>query len=175
MEGMHGKGEMKGMGVRGVGTHKPKLCLTNLVQKLDLLTGDVGITLSAEQAAAVSNHLKDIEMLATMSDSDAKKTRNLLVALLDAKQKARLNAIELPPPEVSTGSASNQQKDQNPFQQDAEGKSLKSLRDRLAAKGTAPKAEAPKSETPKIPPAKMEPTKATPPKADALKSQAAKQ
>ena len=32
---------------------RPKRDLTTLVQKLDLLTGDIGITLTAEQAAAV--------------------------------------------------------------------------------------------------------------------------
>jgi hypothetical protein len=152
------------------------------VQKLDLLTGDVGITLTPEQAVAVSSCLKDIEKPATMSDNDARAKRNQLARLFDENQKARLNAIDLAPPQpsmdpdaapgmpgMSGGAAPKQDKDQNPFQQDAQGKSLKSLRERLASKGTAPKAE-----TPKSPPAKAETSKASPPKAEAPKAPPAK-
>ncbi len=185
MEGMHhepGMGKVKGMGVRGAGGHKPRLCLTMLVQKLDLLTGDIGITLTAEQAAAISSCLKDVEKPATMSDNDARAKRNQLAALLNENQKARLNAIELPPPEssggpgsgpgmpgMSGGAAPKQDEPQNPFQDEAKGKALKSLRERLGPKATAPKAE-----TSKAPPAKTEPPNAPPPKADAPKNPAAK-
>ncbi len=189
-EGMHGEmehhggmGKMSGAGVRGVGGRRPKLCLTTLVRKLDLLTGGLSITLSAEQAAAVNNCLKDIEKPDAISEKDAGAKRNQLAGLLNDNQKAQMNAIDLPPPEASSPgpdtapgmpggggmAAPQQEQKQNPFQQDVEGKALKSLRERLASKGAAPK-----SETPKAPPAKAETPKASPPKPDASRRPAAK-
>ena len=176
--------------MEGFGGPRPKRDLTTLVQKLDLLTGDVGIKLTAEQAAAVNDRLRDVEKSAKMSDDDAKAKHDRLMAVLNENQKARLEAIALPQPARSGGPGMGGHKpgmypgmpgcpmmgggapptpDQNPFQQDAEGKAVKSLRERLASKGTAPKAE-----TPKAPPAKAETPKAPPPKADASKSPAAK-
>jgi hypothetical protein len=171
---------------------RPKRDLTTLVRKLDLLTGDIGITLTAAQAAAVNDRLRDVEKSAKMSDDDAKAKHDQLMAVLNENQKARLEAIGLPQPARSggpgmgpdmpgmggampgmaagsSGAAPKQDENQNPFQQDAEAKAVKSLRERLASKGTAPKAE-----TPKAPPAKAETPKAPPPKADASKSPAAK-
>jgi hypothetical protein len=161
--------------MEGSGEPRPKRDLATLVRKLDLLTGDIGITLSAEQATAVSNCLKDVEKPAEMSDDDAKAKRDQLMAVLNENQKARLEAIGLPQPARSGGpgmgpgmpgmdggmpgmmggaAAPKQDEDQNPFQQDAEGKALKSLRERLASKGAAPKPEAPKA-----PPAKVDASK----------------
>jgi len=172
---------------------RPKRELTTLVRKLDLLTGDIGITLTGKQAAAVNNCLRDIEKSAKMSDDDAKAKRDQLMAVLDVNQKARVEAIGLPRPAPSDGpgmgaempgmaggmpggpgmmggeAAPEQDEKQNPFQQDAEGKAVKSLRQRLA-----PKATPPKTETPKPPPAKAEIPKPPPAKADASKSPAAK-
>jgi hypothetical protein len=185
--GMHGGGgKMKGNGVRGAGGHKPKLCLIALVQKLDLLTGDVGIALSAEQATAVSNWLEDVKNLDTMSDTEARIKRNQLAALFNDNQKLRLNAIDIPPPGVDGepgmgpgmgGEAApmNQDQGQNPSQkEDALGKAVRSLRERLASKRTAPKSLPAKAETSKTPAAKAETPKAPPPKADASKSGASK-
>ena len=190
MKGMEGMKGMPGMGMGGSGEPQPKGDLATLVQKLDLLTGDIGITLTAEQAAAVNDRLRDVEKSAKMSDDDATAKHDQLMAVLNENQKARLEAIALPQPARSGGPGMGGHKpgmypgmpgcpmmgggapptpDQNPFQQDAEGKAVKSLRERLASKGTAPKAE-----TPKAPPAKAETPKAPPPKADASKSPAAK-
>jgi len=79
---------------------------------------------------------------------------------------------------MGSGAAPGQDENHNPFQQDAEGKAVKSLRERLASKATAPKAETPKgsppnTETPKVPPP-AEPPKASPAKADQPKSPAKK-
>jgi len=190
MPGMGGgMGGMKGMPGMGGGGPRPKRDLTTLVQKLDLLTGDIGITLTAEQAARVNGCLKDVEKPAKMSDDQAKAKHDQLMAMLNETQKARLDAIGLPRPArgggpgmgggmpgmgggmpgmgggmpgmMGAGAAPKQDEDQNPFQQDAEGKAVKSLRDRLAPKGAAPKAEAPKASPPKA-----DAPKAPPPKAD---------
>ena len=183
MPGMSGgMGGMKGMPGMGGGGPRPKRDLTTLVQKLDLLTGDIGITLTAEQAARVNGCLKDVEKPAKMSDDQAKAKHDQLMAMLNETQKARLDAIGLPRPArgggpgmgggmpgmgggmpgmMGAGAAPKQDEDQNPFQQDAEGKAVKSLRDRLAPKGAAPKAEAPKASPPKA-----DAPKAPPPKAD---------
>jgi len=159
--------------MEGFSGPRPKRDLTTLVQKLDLLTGDIGITLTAEQAAAINDCLMDVEKSAKMSYYDAKAKHDRLMAVLNENQKARLEAIGIPQPAGSGGpgmmGGGAAPGDQNPFQQDAEGKAVKSLRERLASKGTSPKAE-----TSKAPPAKAETPKAPPAKADASKSPAAK-
>ena len=159
--------------LEGSGEPRPKRDLAALVRKLDLLTGDIGITLTAAQAAAINDCLKDVEKPAKMSDNDATAKQDRLMAVLNEKQKASLEAIAIPkrptsggpakdgpmpggPGMMSSGPAPQADEDQNPFQQDAEGKALKSLRERFASKGTAPKAEAAqgapaKAETPKAP------------------------
>jgi hypothetical protein len=174
MGGMSGGPGMAGCPMaNGSGGPQSKPNLTALVQKLDLLTG--GITLTAKQAAAINDCLRDIEKSANMSDNDAKAKQDQLLAALDEDQKARLAAVGISQPEVGGGMPgmmcggcpSNQGENPNPFQQDAKGKALKSLRERLVSKGTAPKAD-----TPKAPPAKAETPKAPPLKADASKSAA---
>ena len=96
--GMPGMGGPPGMGGMGGGPPqpRPKRDLTNLVRKLELLTGDVGISLSGEQAAGVCNVLADAEKVETMSDDDAQDKLDKLLALLDKEQKARLEAVSLP-------------------------------------------------------------------------------
>ncbi len=84
MQGMPGMGES--------GCPMAKVHLTTLVEKLDLLTG---ITLSAEQAAAVSDCLKDVETPAKLTNSEAKDKYHRLLGVLNDKQKARLEAITL--------------------------------------------------------------------------------
>ena len=68
--------------------------LTSVVQKLDLLTGDIGIKLTAEQAADVVDCLKDIETPAKMSNGDAKAKYHRLASVLNADQKC-VAVIEL--------------------------------------------------------------------------------
>lgn len=161
------------LGVSGKGG--PKRELATLVQKLDLLTGDIAITLSAEQAAAINDCLKDIENAAKLSDDQAKAKRSQLLAVLTENQLDRLDAIAIPlsassggpgktgplmpgVPGPGSGDAAKQDEKQNPFLEDAEGEAIKSLRERLASKKTASKVETPKlkNSTPKAPPAKAE-------------------
>lgn len=179
---------------------RPKRDLTTLVQKLNLLTGDIGITLTAEQAAAVNACLGDVEKSAPMSDDDAKAKHDQLLAVLNENQKARLAAIELPQPASSGGPGMMwpttgkpkpampgmmaggppvwEDANENPFQQAAAGKALKSLHERLASQATAAATEASKAppaptEAPDAPPTKAETSKAQPPEADASTSPAA--
>jgi hypothetical protein len=143
--------------------------LMNLVRKLDLLTGDIGITLTAEQAADVANCLKGVETPAKMSNSDAKAKYHRLANVLSADQKARLAAIGLPQPGSDGPAMGLGMMMGGGALPDAEAKAFRSLRERLASKGTAPTPE-----TPKAPPGKTETPKAQPPKADASKSPATK-
>jgi len=148
---------------------RPQVQLTTMVQKLALLTGDIGITLTAEQAAAITAHLKDVESLSHLSDFDAKARYDKLVAVLNDKQKASLEAIEVSFAAVPAGSSASggaclmEDAYRNPFKREVPGKVLNSLRERLAA-------PAPKAETPKTPPAKAEPAKADAPKNPTAKS-----
>jgi hypothetical protein len=168
------------------------------VEKLDLLTG--GITLSAKQAAAINDCLKDIEKPAKMSDDDAEAKHDELMDVLFEEQKERLEAIELSqsghggkpgaccpltgcPVSGTTdiGAAPKQDDDGNPFQQAAVGQAVQSLRKRLASKALARAAETSmvppaKAEGPKAPPAAKAapPAKALPPKAGPSKTAAAK-
>jgi hypothetical protein len=200
--GMGGGGMgMGGMGGMGMGP-RPKRDLTTLVRKIDLLTGDIAVTLSAEQTVAVNDCLKDLEKPAKMSDDEAKAKHDKLLALFNDAQKARFEAIGLPRPAPRAGGAGGpsgpggmagmaggpsgmagmaggpggmagmaggpsgmagmaggpggmagmggagapkQDEDQNPFQQEAEAKSLKTLRERLAPKPSADKPAAKKS------------------------------
>lgn len=175
---------------------RPKRNLTTLVQKLDLLTGDIGITLTAEQAAAVNDCLQDVEKSAKMSDDEAKAKHEQLMAVLDENQRTRLAAIEIPQPAggpglmwpttgkpkpagmMGGGPPVWEDESQNPFQQAAEGKALKSLHERLVSKVTAAQAETPpaqpaQAKTPPAAPTRAETPKAQPPEDVASKSPAA--
>jgi hypothetical protein len=164
-------------------------CLSDLVRKLDLLTGDIAITLAPEQAAAVNDCLRDVEKSAKLSNDEANAKLNKLMASLNEKQKASLAAIGLAQPAHAAASAAasgcgghsgasvamgceaaaKQGENQNPFQKDEAGKAVKSLRERFASKAVALKTDAPKAEPPRT-----ETPKAPAPKADAPKGPAAK-
>jgi hypothetical protein len=83
-----------GMGM--FGGPRPKRDLTYVVRKVALLTGEVGIGLSADQAAAFMAALKDLEKPETMTDDEAQAKHDELLALLDDDQKKQLEAIGLP-------------------------------------------------------------------------------
>jgi hypothetical protein len=168
-----GMAPMNGMPPMGeAGCPMAKGYLTTVVRKLDILTGDVGITLTADQAADIGDCLSDVETPAKMSNGDAMTKYHRLANLLSADQKARLAAIGLPQsgsdgPAMGPGmsgmmggrAAPKQGENRAPALQDPEARAFRSLRERIASKGAAPKVE-----TPKAPPAK----------ADAAKSPAAK-
>jgi len=170
MTGMGGGSPGKGGGMPGMGgmgggppAPRPKRDLTTLVRKLELLTGDIGITLSPTQAAAIADCLKDVEKAESMSDDEAKAKHEKLLSLLDDAQKSRVAAIELPRPPRAGGpggagpgspggagpggkgpggagpAGPSQDPSANPFKQEADAKALGGLRQRLAPKGEAGK------------------------------------
>jgi uncharacterized membrane protein YgcG len=67
-----------------------------LVRKLELLTGDVAIKLSDEQASQVHALLKEIEAAETLSDEDAQQKHDALLALMEDSQKAKTEAVSIP-------------------------------------------------------------------------------
>lgn len=139
----------------------PKLDLATLVQKLNVLTGDITITFTAEQSAAVVDCLGEVESVASMSHDEAKAKYDRLMGLLSESQKASLKAIALPAgsvmgcPMSANGSGPKQsgcskQGEGKGFpQQLALGRTIKSLRERITTKEALRNAE-----TSKIAPAR---------------------
>jgi hypothetical protein len=115
------------------------------VRELELLTGDVAIALSAEQGIALVAALQDIEKAESMSDEDAQAKHDEILGLLDDGQKSRLEAISLPrrrpggpgggPGGGGGGGEAGGEpaEDANPFLEEANGKALSSLRERLGS------------------------------------------
>ena len=133
--GMGGGG---GGGGRFGGPPSPKRELTTLVRKLELLTGDVALTLSDDQAASILEALDQIETSDTMTDDDAQSKLDELMAVLDDTQKAKEASIRLArSPRGSGGGGSGGSggeetvEDANPFQQEGNAKALNELRGRF--------------------------------------------
>ena len=79
-----GGGNGGGNARRGSGRQVPaRFQLMMLVRKLELLTGDVAIKLSVEQAGQVHALLKEIESAETLSDEDAQEKHDALLALME--------------------------------------------------------------------------------------------
>lgn len=121
----------------GMGGVNPGRELTTLVRKLDLLTGDIAIVLTAEQAVAVTQQLADVETSERLSDEDAQLRIDAVLAQLDEGQKARLDAIGLPrTPRAGLGPAGGpgveEEADRNLFQQEVPAEALGRLRQRLS-------------------------------------------
>jgi hypothetical protein len=136
--------------------------LAALVRNIELLTGDIALTLTAAQATAVNDYLRGVEAPAKMSNDDAKARHDNLLALLNDDQKARLESIGFPRPGAwANGSGGmigmggrmlwisvrEQDEDRNPFQQEAAAKVLKNLRERLAKVNAAKLAARPADTT----------------------------
>ena len=166
--GAGGPPPMGGMG--GPPEPSPKRDLSNVVRKLALLTGDVGIALSEEQAASLTSCLADVEKAETMSDDDAQAKHDEILALLDEDQKSRLEAVGLPgrrpggpggmggpgpggPGGMPGMGGPEQAEDANPFQEESNAEALGVLRERFApgdapADGPPAEGEAPAESSP---------------------------
>ena len=135
--GMMGMG---GGGGGGFGGPRPKQQLTNLVRKLELLTGDVALTLTAEQQPEVAKRLDALAELKTLTDDEAEAKYNDLLSLLDDAQKAKQDAIGLPFRRGGGGGfggGTQPPPDANPFESEQNANALQTLRDRV--KGSAAK------------------------------------
>lgn len=132
-----GGGMMGGMG----GGPRPKQQLTTLVRKLELLTGDIALTLTEEQRQAIAKQLDEFSELKTLTDEEAEKKYNELLALFDETQKAKQEAVGLPFRRGGGGGGggfggggAQPAPDANPFESETNANALKSLRERLTAK-----------------------------------------
>lgn len=126
-----GGGMMGGMG----GGPRPKQQLTTLVRKLELLTGDIVLTLTDEQRQAIAKQLAEFAELKTLTDDEAEAKYKDLLAVFDDQQKSKQDAVGLPRGAGGGGFGGVQPPpDANPFESDANAKALKALRERLSGK-----------------------------------------
>ncbi len=69
--------------------------LTELIGKLELLTGDVRIELTEEQTESLAPVFNECSPLDSISEGDAKANQEAILAILNDEQKSRLVAIRL--------------------------------------------------------------------------------
>jgi len=130
-----GRGMGGGPGA-GMGGPNPKRDLTTLVRKIALLTGDIGIKLSPEQAQSVSAALAGVESAPEISDEDATAKHDEILALLDDTQKSQLDIVGLPRPPRGAGGGPPSAAPPNPFQDEQNEAALKKLRQQLGSDGS---------------------------------------
>ena len=144
-----GPGMGMGMGPGMGGGRTPKRQLTTLVRKLELLTGDIKLTLTPEQSAAIATMLDGLKSSPQLTDEEANAKYEQLLALLDDDQKAKQDAIGLPfrrgggggfggpggpgggPGGPGGGPGGGQPPDANPFSEEENAKVLSALIERL--------------------------------------------
>ena len=88
-------GPAAGGGFGGPRSIPPKRQLTTLVRKLELLTGDIALTLSQDQAAAILEILAEAEAAETMTDEQAQEKFDALLAVFNEEQTAKQEKIRL--------------------------------------------------------------------------------
>lgn len=121
----------KGPGGGGGFQPSPTRDLATLVRKLDLLTGDIAITLTQEQKAKLKPLLAGIQAKEQISDEAAPDMLKELKAVLSEAQQAALEKVGLPrtpggPRGGGAGSMGG-----NPFKEGAGADAMKSLVQRL--------------------------------------------
>jgi len=185
MSGMGGPG-MRGPGMGGPGMGggrppRPKRDLTTLVRKIDLLTGDVGLTLSDEQVGSLLDCLADLETAEAMSDDDAQAKHDGILAVLDEDQQSRLDAISLPrrrpggfggpggPGGGGPGGGGmggpgggEQAEDANPFQEESNAEALTHLRERFGANEKPAETKPAEAKAPEVKPVEAKPAEPKP-------------
>jgi len=111
--------------------------LTMLVRKLDLLTGDIAIVLTAAQSRDIHALLQEIEAAESLSDEQAQVQHDALLTLLDDSQQAKTSAVSLPfrRGRGSVGSAGGSES--NPFREGSGTDSIRALLGRLAEKDSS--------------------------------------
>jgi hypothetical protein len=154
--GMMGGGPGGGMGMMGGGGGggggpSPKRQLTSLVRKLELLTGDIAITLSPEQAHQVVAIVGDLQSRPTLTDEEAQPIYDELLAVLNEEQISKQEAIGLPFRRGGGGGGGGSPggpspPDANPFAEGEAAEAVASLATRIGDSG-------PSAETTSEPPA----------------------
>ena len=139
-----------GGGPGGARTIPPKRQLTTLVQKLELLTGDIALTLSEDQAAAIREMVAEAEAAETMTDEEAQAKYDALLGVLDEDQTAKQEKIRLArPPRGGGGSGGmgggeEEDENANPFKEEPNAQAAAALSQRLGGKKDSPPEDAPK-------------------------------
>ncbi len=133
-EGGRGGG---GRGSRGgSGRQLPaRLQLAMLVRKLELLTGDIAITLTVDQSRDMHALLKEIESAESLSDEQAQAGHDALLGLLDDSQQAKASAVSLPFRRGGGGrgsAGSEGGSESTPFREGSGADSIQALLERLA-------------------------------------------
>jgi hypothetical protein len=141
----------------GPGAANPKRDLSTLVRKLDVLTDDVAIQLTAEQSAALIKGLAGVDQAEKLSNDDAKVMHDELIAILTDEQKTKLDKAGALMGRGGPGGGrgpggggpggggpggGQQDPDANPFQQENNLKALQSFRARFDGAKPAPPADA---------------------------------
>jgi len=132
------------------GGPSPKAQLTTLVRKIDLLTGDIALTLTSEQSASVAELLQRIAAQEAMTNEQATALREELLALLTDEQKAKQDAIGIPfrrgggsgGPGGPGGGSPGGGEEANPFQDGENANAIKSLLGRLGSESATESAPA---------------------------------
>ena len=139
-----------GGGFGGARSIPPKRQLTTLVQKLELLTGDIALTLSEDQAAAIREMVAEAEAAETMTDEEAQAKYDALLGVLDEDQTAKQEKIRLArPPRGGGGSGGmgggeEEDENANPFKEEPNAQAAAALSQRLGGKKDSPPEDAPK-------------------------------
>ncbi len=121
--GFGGGGGGRGGGGRGGFQPSPTRELTSFVRKLDLLTGDLKITLSAEQGKAIKPLLDGIKEVAAVEDDIAADMLEELKGKLTEEQNAKLDSISMPRTRGGFSRGGGGEGGSNPFVEDETAKS----------------------------------------------------
>jgi hypothetical protein len=136
-----------GMGGRAP---SPKRELATLVRKVNILSGDIALKLSADQAAGMAKILSPLGSKEAITDDEAKALQDGILALLDGDQKAKSEAIGVPFRRGGgPGAKPSPAEEANPFKQEQNAEALQSLLTRLGKPAVdKPTAEQPKADKP---------------------------
>ena len=148
-------GPAAGGGFGGPRSIPPKRQLTTLVRKLELLTGDIALTLSQDQAAAVLEILAEAEAAETMTEDEAQKKYDALLAVFNEEQTAKQEKIRLArsPRGVGAvapeewGGAGEENENANPLKQAPNAEAVAALRQRLGGGKNPPPEALPKEKS----------------------------
>jgi hypothetical protein len=133
-----------GMGGRAP---SPKRELATLVRKVNILSGDIALKLSADQAAGMAKILSPLGSKEAITDDEAKALQDGILALLDGDQKAKSEAIGVPFRRGGgPGAKPSPAEEANPFKQEQNAEALQSLLTRLGK----PAVDKPTAEQPKV-------------------------
>ena len=141
-----------GGGFGGQRTIPPKRQLTTLVRKLELLTGDIALTLSEDQAATICEMLAVAEAAETMTDEEAQEKYDALLGVLNEDQAAKQEKIRLARStgggggggSGGMGGAEEEDENANPFKEAPNAEAAAALSQRLGGKKNPPAQDPPK-------------------------------